>query len=91
MMHSPLQRYPEFCRKLLYEGASPEFLEATSEWEKAYGKVGSTWCPYVDVRLPIDNRTFNEEAEISRRLGRESLCCFSSSWPVRVEAWCLES
>ena len=42
MMHSPLQRYPEFCRKLLYEGASPEFLEATSEWEKAYGKVGST-------------------------------------------------
>ena len=41
-MHSLLQRYPEFCRKLLYEGASPEFLEATSEWEKAYGKVSST-------------------------------------------------
>ena len=48
-MHSLLQRYPEFCRKLLYEGASPEFLEATSEWEKAYGKVSSTdartWMP----------------------------------------------
>ena len=37
-----LQRYPEFCRKLLYEEASPEFLEATNEWEKAYGKVQST-------------------------------------------------
>lgn len=36
------QRYPEFCRKLLYEEASPEFLEATNEWEKAYGKVQST-------------------------------------------------
>lgn len=46
---------------------------------------------YVDVRHPIDNRTFKEEAEISRRLGRESLCCFSFSWPVRAEAWCLES
>ena len=34
-----LQRYPEFARKLLYEGSSPEFLDATSEWEKAYGKV----------------------------------------------------
>ena len=33
------QRYPEFCRKLLYEDATPEFLEATAEWEKAYGKV----------------------------------------------------
>ncbi|CAL5220850.1 g2934 [Coccomyxa viridis] len=37
---SDILRYPEFCRKLLYEEASPEFLEATNEWEKAYGKVG---------------------------------------------------
>ena len=43
--HAPcaMQRYPEFCRKLLYEEASPEFLEATSEWEKAYGKVQSAF------------------------------------------------
>lgn len=34
-----LQRYPEFARKLLYEETSPEFLEATDEWQKAYGKV----------------------------------------------------
>ena len=37
------QRYPEFCRKLLYEDATPEFLEATAEWEKAYGKVRSAF------------------------------------------------
>lgn len=34
-----LQAYPEFCRQLLYESGNTEYLEATAEWERAYGKV----------------------------------------------------
>lgn len=34
-----LQTYPEFCRQLLYESGSPDFIEATAEWERVYGKV----------------------------------------------------
>ncbi|BDA47511.1 probable photosystem I assembly factor PSA3, chloroplastic [Coccomyxa sp. Obi] len=35
-----IMAYPEFARQLLYESNLPEFVEATAEWERAYGKVG---------------------------------------------------
>lgn len=36
-----LQSYPEFARQLLYESNMPEFVEATAEWERAYGKASA--------------------------------------------------
>ncbi len=42
-----MQTYPEFCRQLLYESANPDFIEATAEWERVYGKVSHNSAMFV--------------------------------------------